>query len=57
MYDVRDKAWEEYAERMDMPDTIGWDYTREAVRSAFEAGWKARKTAEYEAIVSIGRDD
>lgn len=57
MYEVRNKAWEEYAERMDIPDAIGFDYTRKDVKAAFEAGWKARKTAEYEAVVNIGRDD
>lgn len=54
---MRDKAWEEYAARMDMPDAVGFDYTRKDVKAAFEAGWKARKTAEYEAIVNVGRDD
>ncbi len=57
MYEVRNKAWEEYAERMYIPDAVGFDYTRKDVEAAFEAGWKTRKTAEYEAIVSIGRDD
>lgn len=53
MYDVRDEVWFKYAESI-VPKEI---CDIEDLRKAFNAGWKARKTAEYEAIVSIGRDD
>ena len=56
-YEVRDKAWEAFAKQQDMPDNPGFDYTRNAVETAYKAGWRDRKTAEYEAIVNIGRDD
>jgi len=51
MYEVRDKVREEWLKGLDT------DCSEDELREAFNAGWKARKTAEYEAIVSVGRDD
>ena len=54
MYEVRDKACRKYVDSVVLDNAI---HLEDLLNEAFNAGWKARKTAEYEAIVLVGRDD
>jgi len=51
MYEKRDELWKNYSNALGYKDAPGYDYTYQALKAAFEAGWLARKTAQYASIV------
>lgn len=55
MSDAMDKAWEEFRESSSELQENPWN--EEALREAFESGWKARKQATFEAIYGQGSLD